>query len=162
MLKQSIYLSCKTMKNLMWIPFIALLFSCEKVQDSELLIDSVVEIELLEAVAAGTGEITLRCKTLKEYICYNYVIGYDKAGEGNALKINFQHIALGATQQCATAIGPATAEIALGKLEDGLYFLELNNGKLVNKGILEVSATEFILNFPQQTGIDILTPVVLR
>lgn len=150
------------MKNLFWIPLITLLFSCEKVQENELLIDSVVEIQMLDAAAAGSGDLLLRCKTLKEYICYNYVIGYNKAGEGNTLKISFQHVSLGASQQCATAIGPATAEVNLGILEDGLYDLELNNGKLVNKGTLEVTAKELILNFPQQKGIDILTPVVLR
>jgi hypothetical protein len=150
------------MKYLSCIPLLFLFFSCEKEPEGELLIDSIVEVEMTETAASAAGEVFLNCKTLKEYICYKYVIGYDKAGEDNIIRINFQHVMPGTTQQCATAVGPATARISLGKLENGDYAIELNNGKMLNKGTLEVTNAELILNFPKQTGIDILTPVVLR
>ena len=90
------------------------------------------------------------------------MISYSKAGEGNSLKINFQHVSPDASGKCGAAVGPATAEINLGTLDTGIYTIELNNGVLENKGTLEITSTELILDFPQQKGIDILTPVVLR
>ncbi|WP_224997184.1 hypothetical protein [Cesiribacter sp. SM1] len=150
------------MKYLFCIPVFLLIFSCEKGPGDELLIDSLVEVEMAEAAVGGGEQVVLHCKTLKEYICYDYVIGYDRNGDGDVIRIDFQHIAPGASQQCASAVGPARASINLGNLENGEYAIELNNGKQLNKGTLEVSDKELILNFPKQTGIDILTPVVLR
>ena len=146
----------------MLIPFLMLIFSCEEERTDELLINSTVEIEMHVAPAAGTGEVVLHCKTLKEYICYNYVIGYSKAGEGKSLKINFRHVSPHVSGKCGAEVGPATAEINLGTLETGIYTIELNNGVLENRGTLEITSTELVLDFPQQKGIDILTPVVLR
>lgn len=151
------------MKKLLWIPLMILFFSCEKGEvDHGQPIDSIIEIEMTEASLDNSGKIVLNCKTQKEYECFNYVIEYDRAGESAPFMITFQSVSLDSSGKCATAIGPARAEINLGILANGIYAIELNHGSSINRGILEVTDQELVLNIPQQKGVQILTPVVQR
>lgn len=150
------------MKKLFWIPVLLFVLSCEKESDPSLPVDSVVEVEIAEVSIDGAEKIVLSGKTRKEYSCSNYTINHRTANGEEAFSITFEEVVSDPEGRCFTALGPARAQIVLGALENGVYDLSLNNGALTNRGTLEVSDTEIVLNFPQQNGIEILTPVVLR
>ena len=50
----------------------------------------------------------------------------------------------------------------MSKLTNGQYELELNNAGLINKGILKISDSEIIIDFKNQNGIEIITPITKR
>lgn len=148
------------MKRLLWIAFLSLTFACEK-EDAELTpVDSVIQVEVKEALIEDSQMIILSCQTEKEYSCINFSIITDVKREENSFTVSF--LGIDGQKICATAIGPANAEINFGALENGLYKLELNSGSWKNKGTLVVSDQKLVLDFPQQNGIEILTPSVQR
>ncbi len=150
------------MKKLFWIPVLLFVLSCEKDADPGLPVDSVIEVEIAEISVDGEEVMILSGKTRKEYSCSNYIINHSTAYGEEAFSITFEEVVPDPEGRCFTALGPARAQIILGALENGVYELSLNSGPFTNRGTLEVSDTEIILNFPQQNGIEVLTPVVLR
>lgn len=50
----------------------------------------------------------------------------------------------------------------MSSLTNQQYELELNNASLKNKGVLKISDSEIVLDFKNQKGIEIITPVLKR
>src|SRR5687767_2744852 len=113
------------MKSLKLLFIFSLLFfaACDKEDDSldGGPIDSTIQISAKET--SSTGEIILNCKTEKEYECFNNKISTTKRIGQNTIEISFEKIT--GENKCATATGPATAEINLGALAVGEYHLTL-------------------------------------
>lgn len=147
------------MKKVVYLLFLLFTVACHK--EEELtggLLDSTVQIEA--KIDKGTERIFLFCKTAKKYDCYNYKIATTTQTNGQPFHITFRGII--EASQCANASGPARAEINLGDLQAGEYALTLAVGDFSNNGTLQVTETEISLSFPQQNGIEILTPVIQR
>lgn len=147
------------MKKLGILLSMLLLISCEKEESEQIPIDSDILIEVKE-VGSDPKRIVIVGKTEKEYNCYNNTIVTNKRFTQNTIEITFK--AVEGDTKCATAMGPATTEIDLGALDNGEYSLQLNTTTTKNEGLLKLTTTEIILEYSQQEGIDILTPVVQR
>ncbi|GAB3534078.1 hypothetical protein GCM10027443_20650 [Pontibacter brevis] len=147
------------MKKLGILLSMLLLISCEKEESEQIPIDSDILIEVKE-VGSDPKRIVIVGKTEKEYNCYNNTIVTNKRFTQKTIEITFK--AVEGDTKCATAMGPATTEIDLGALDNGEYSLQLNTTTTKNEGLLKLTTTEIILEYSQQEGIDILTPVVQR
>lgn len=139
---------------------ISLLMACDEEEAVLTPIDSDILIEVKEVTSGGSGRIVITGKTEKEYNCYNNTIATTKKITHNTIEVTFK--AVEGDERCATALGPATTEVDLGALGNGEYTLQLYTANDMNEGLLKVTATEIRLEFSQQKGIDILTPVVQR
>lgn len=155
------------MKRLVGFALLFLAFACKKeevVTDFSLDSEVQVQLEVSDTKQANLVEIKLVCKTEKEYGCANYTILTQKEKEivqgDEAIQITF--LGVQSPDICATAFGPAYTEIELGSFGQGVYMLHLNTPLFTNKGLLEITEEEVKLYFPQQDGIEILTPAVQR
>lgn len=150
------------MKKLTIFVLLTLFVACEQNNDDLLnknAIDSKIKVDAREYL--DTKKIVLNCQTEKAYPCVNYpILTEQHFNKNNQLSITFTNVV--ETDICFTAIGPATTMIDLSKLTNGLYELELNNASLKNKGVLKISDSEIVLDFKNQNGIEITTPVVKR
>jgi hypothetical protein len=158
--KSSSNMKNKLMRKLVILLLPFMLLACDKEERAQIALDSIIQIEVKEEVSGGASHIWLVCKTEKKYPCFNYKISAAKQATPNSIEILFKSIT--GDDKCATAFGPATVEINLGALSDGVYHLQLNTPTTENKGLLKVTATQIILEFNQSDGIEILTPVVQR
>lgn len=133
-----------------------LLVSCN--QDNDVLksspIDSNIKIRVIEKLESN--EILLDCKTEKAYPCYNNRIQV-KTTINKQKQINVNFLKVIEEPICATAFGPATVSINLGKLSERNYEIQLNNGGESNKGILKVLENEIVLEIKEPKEIEIVT-----
>jgi hypothetical protein len=108
-----------------------------------------------------TKQLVLFCQTENDYACSNYSIQTEQNfNKDNQLSIIFTNVIK--PDLCATSIGPATTKINLSKLTNGQYDLELNVAGIKNNGILKISDSEIIIDFKNQNGIEIITPITKR
>lgn len=150
------------MKNSI-ILLIAILFVACGQSEADLLknniIDSKIRIDIREYL--DTRKIILNCATEKVYPCINYGIASKQhLDRNNLLSVTFTDIIDPGI--CLTAIGPAKGEVDLSNLSNQQYELELNNGNLKNWGVIKISDSEIVLDFKNQKGIEIVTPVLKR
>lgn len=150
------------MKARFLYPFIfcALLWGCgpdEAVPTFPL--ESSVEVEIKELLVAGTKHVVLSCRTKKDYECANNLIKVSVQQTAGQVSVSF----LGITGErlCMEALGPARADLDLGRLPNGQYQLRLN-GLEANQGTLTITDSTIQLSFSQPRGIEIVNPVFNR
>ncbi len=150
------------MKTLVIFILSVLIFACDKKNDDLLkknAIDSTIKIDTREYL--DTRQLVLFCQTERKYPCFNYPIQKTQNfNASNQLSITFTNII--ETDICLTAFGPATTTVDLSNLTNGQYVLELNNASIKNKGILKISDSAISLDFNNQNGIEISTPITKR
>ncbi len=149
------------MKRLLLIVAAAILASCD--DDSDLSsnpIDSTIIIEARERLDPDSRQLTLFCRTEKEYPCINFPLLTETDFDEDLLKISFTGVH--ETNLCFTAIGPAVTLVDLGSLPTGEYELELNNGTLISQGVLTLTDTEINFTFPQLNGIEFVREITKK
>ena len=122
-------------------------------------LESAVEVEIKELPVAGEKHVVLSCRTKKNYECANNFIKVSVQQAAGQVSISF----LGITGErlCLEALGPARADLDLGRLPNGQYQFKLN-GLKANQGTLTITDTRIQLSFPQLQGIEIVNPVFNR
>ena len=147
------------MRKIVAVLGLLLFFSCEKEETSH-PISSTIQIQTNELAIGNEKRIFLSCATEKIYACSNFNIITSQQAQPNLFQVHFSGI--DNIKHCATAIGPARAEIELGALKNGEYLLELNAKAFRNSGKIKITDSEIILSFPHQQGIAIMNPVYKR
>jgi len=149
------------MKKLLYLFFFWLIVSCKKEgATSQISINADILIEVQEITISSEKRVALNCSTEKIYNCSNYYIDLVQEKSADSITVNFKGIS--PDEICATALGPAKTKIDLGSLTNGLYSLTLNINHLENNGLLTITDSQILLDFPRQDGIQILNPVYTR
>ena len=89
--------------------------------------------------------LQLYFSTTQIYPCCNYPIDVSWKNSSNTIDITFNGVI--ETDLCFTAIGPATATIDLGVLDNGTYQLNFYNEHVKQSGKLIVSSDSYKTNF---------------
>jgi len=149
------------MEKLLYLFFFWLIVSCKKEETtSQIYIDADILIEVQEITVSSEKKVVLNCSTEKIYNCSNYYIDLVKEKSADSITVDFNGIS--SDEICATALGPAKTKIDLGFLTNGFYALTLKINHLENNGLLTITDSQILLDFPQQNGIQILNPVYTR
>jgi hypothetical protein len=135
--------------NVLKMPTIVLMLSvamaitgCNKANETVSKIDSEIVIAMKES---SLRTLQLCFSTTKIYPCCNYPIDLSWKQSSNIIEISLKGVI--ETDFCLTALGPATAVIDLGTLNDGIYYLNFHNGIMKQSGRLIVSSGSYEANF---------------
>ncbi len=128
------------------------LSSCIKDDHTE-LIKSKINIKPWELLDTNNREFVLYSSTEKIYPCCNYFIIFDSFVRYNEVYIRFNSIYK--PEICLTALGPAKADVNLGRLPEGTYSLNIFVHKLHNSGRLIVTNDYYKLDLPNSKSISI-------
>ncbi|MEQ1834295.1 MAG: hypothetical protein ABL977_14700 [Candidatus Eisenbacteria bacterium] len=107
-------------------------------------LDSQVLIGLTEVLPEHS--LVLYCRTAREYPCVNYTLAAQAQTNRGGYSLQFDHVVAPAV--CATAIGPARAELELGTLGDGEHTLAMRARGSRLAGTLHVSAGAYAVDAP--------------
>lgn len=138
------------------------IMACDNVYDDlkNNPIDSKIFIETREVLGLESRSLTFYCRTEKSYPCINYPLAFSLNKTGDRYEMTFTDVI--ETDMCFTAIGPATANVDLNTVSNGVYNFDINNVNLRNKGTLEISDSEINLHFSKQNGIEIIRAKTFR
>jgi hypothetical protein len=134
-----------------------LLFSAGCVNDPDTVreeINSPVNIRMMEKIPGRT--FSLLCATEEEYHCMNYSLNRYVQTAGRTISVLFTDVSLSGF--CLTALGPATAEINLGKLSPGEYSLQFTIKNTFFETALTVTEHSYFINDQSAEWIKIKTP----
>ena len=133
---------------------------------SSLRLGTRVIITLDEIDNDNGNDLILHCRTELEYPCFNYSINYNSViiQEGNLrffaiYQIKFNKIIT--PDICLEAIGPATAIINLGNIDNGAHTLIFDNGFPVSS-MLIVTEEMYKIQSWDSTQIDFENPILFR
>ena len=101
-----------------------------------------IAITMMES---SSQALQLYFSTTKIYPCCNYPIDLSWEKSSNIIDITFKGVI--ETDLCLTALGPATAMIDLGVLNNGTYQLNFYNEYIKQSGELIVSSDSYKINF---------------
>ncbi len=133
--------------------------SCLKIEKEYYPIGS-VNLKVVEGISPDTRAIFLQFYTVEQFPCVNYFIRYDYDNNAGNLNINLKDIEK--NDFCFTAQGPATAELNIGSYLNGTYQFNLTIGDAANAGILVVTPSRYILNFPSPDKLVLVTDTLNR
>jgi len=119
-----------------------------------------IVIRLIEHVDSTQRTLTLTCGTEEKYMCSNYSIAFSHTVINGKISLNFTDIIKPAT--CMRAIGPATATINLGALNNMNYEIEINIGGSKIIGQLAVSNNSYHVTIPDQSKVKFVNPDLYR
>ena len=115
---------------------------CDKTIETKSKIDSEIDITMMEN---SSGALQLYFSTTEIYPCCNWSIDLSWKKSSNNIDITFKSIIK--PDICLTALGPATAMIDLGVLNNGIYQLNFYNEHVKQSGELVVSSDSYKINF---------------
>ena len=104
-------------------------------------VDSKITVTMMES---SSQALQLYFSTTKQYPCCNYPIDLSLKQSSSIIDITFKGVI--ETGGCATAIGPATASINMGVLNNGTYQLNFYSEDVKQSGELIVSSDGYIIN----------------
>ncbi|WP_277478146.1 hypothetical protein [Catalinimonas alkaloidigena] len=139
-----------------------LMFACEGEQAvPSNTLGSEIELSMTEYIDADQRSLSFKFLTLKDFPCINYRIKHDMVVDQQAIKIVLEEVEV--SDVCLDAIGPASAFVDLGMLDEKEYDLQIQMGSsLINHGTLSVSKDAYELNLLESEGIELAVPKLNR
>ena len=107
--------------------------------------NSNIFVRLQEEFKGSTTNLKLFLFTEEKFGCSNYSLLSSGRVIGNTISLTVSGISKG--EICLTSIGPATAEINLGALENKTYLIEITHQGKMYSGSLKVSEDAYLLTF---------------
>lgn len=150
------------MKNLLFISIAILALSgCEKSSSySYQVVNSDIVVTMNEALGNPDRSFTLKLKTDQAYPCINYSLITDTKISGN--NITVEVLGLYIPDICLTAIGPASAALAIPDMQDMTYNIVFKIGTNISYGRLTCSQDQFSLGMDDPRQVKISEPVLKR
>jgi len=122
---------------------------------------SEVELSMTEYVEEGHRVLSLKFLTRKDFPCINYRIKHSVSQDDQRINIVLDEVEK--ADVCLDAIGPASAFVELGQLNNQEYKLTVQLGKsIVKSGTLTVSKDAYQLQMHDYDGVLLLNPELLR
>lgn len=125
---------------------------CNNTFETKTVIDSEIVITMMES---SSQALQMYFSTTKSYSCCNYPIDLSWKKSSNTIDIVFKGVIK--ADLCLTAIGPATASIDLGVLNNGTYQLNFYNEQVKQSGKLIVSSEGYKTNFADNSNFRFTT-----
>ncbi|MDR3286656.1 MAG: hypothetical protein LBT27_04370 [Prevotellaceae bacterium] len=139
-------------------------FSCEKdnenSQNDVLINKSDINIRMIETLSNTKRTLRFYCLTKEIYPCINYSIGTIINKTTDKIDISFGDVIK--YDGCFTAIGPATCDIDLDALSNGIYQLDINVNQKKNSGLLIVSDESYIVKLTENEQIKFINSPLMR
>lgn len=139
-----------------------LLLACEGEQAvPSNTLGSEIELSMAEYIDTDQRSLSFKFLTLKDFPCINYSIKHETVVDPQAIKIVLEKVEV--SDVCLDAIGPASAFIDLGQLDEKEYDLQIQLGEsLINYGTLSVSKEAYQIDLHDTEGIELLEPKLNR
>lgn len=133
---------------------LTLLFSCEKIQDEDPLVNVPVTflIEMEEKLQPGYRPLLLNLKSVEILDCANYQIDYNLELQKRSIHLTLKDFSL--EGPCQPQPAAAQGVVNLGPVEPGEYKLKITLKDIVqNEGVLSVYPEYYILDMETLDGI---------
>ncbi len=149
-------------KNLLPLFFILIVFSfssCTKIKREYYSLTS-INLQMIENITPEDRSIYFHFYTIELYSCLNYLIRYDFSSDNGNLTINLRDVEK--NDLCINGQGPATANMNLGKYDNGTYQINLTVAGETNTGTLEVSDLGYVLHFQTLNKLNLIADTMFR
>lgn len=118
-------------------------------------------INLWEELYPNSRNLRIDLQSIKNQDCLNYTIDYKWEAASNQFDLSINDIT--APGDCLPGIGPATAKIGVGDLENQFFKMKIGLGEtVVNEGQLLVNTESYTLQMDTEEGIIIPEKVLRR
>lgn len=145
-------MNTNTLKITAIVLLVVTTIGCEK-NGTHKGIDSEINIRMVEIFDKSPRTLQMYFSTTKIYPCCNYPIDLSWKNTSNTINISFKGVI--ETNLCLTALGPATATIDLGALNNGTYQLNFQNGEVRYSGQLVVSSDNYTVNLSTNPAVNV-------
>lgn len=122
--------------------------------------DKNIGIRMIEDIDSTKRTLTLKCGTEENFTCSNFSIASSHTVSNDKITLNFTGIIKSGI--CNRSIGPATASISLGTLNNNNYELEINIGSSKIIGQIAVSNGSYKVTIPDQSKVKFVNPDLYR
>jgi len=137
-------------------------FACEGEETAPSnTLGSEIELSMTEFIDADQRILTLKFLTLKDFPCINNRIKYETTVDQQTVSIVLEKVE--EAEVCLDAIGPASAFIELGQLDEKEYDLQIQLGEsIIKHGTLAVTKDAYLIHLDDEAGITLLNPALNR
>jgi hypothetical protein len=121
-----------------------------------------VNVDIYETVNYGVKYLFLHFETDLKTYPVTYAIRNGLKANGNSFEINLPDIQKDKYDDMNIQKGPATADVGLGTLANGVYDLTIKVANNINTGTLTVGDSLMMLNFPSPLALTVNHDTVRR